>query len=102
MLYSIPSSTKIFTLAIAPYLFISVDVLCLSVNLLWCQLCTFYCPFRKKRYTLISKGKDVHIQQHIRQKDLNLCLPLYYYGKVTVEVEKTQAKNSTVFMVHLI
>ena len=35
----------------------------------------------------------VHIQQHIHQKDLILCLPLYYYGKVIAELQKTQARN---------
>ena len=36
------------------------------------------------------EGKDVHIQQHIIHKDLNLCLLLFYYGKVIIELEKTQ------------
>ena len=43
-----------------------------------------------KRYTLLPKGKDVLIQQHSHQKDLNLCLPLYYCGKVIVELEKNK------------
>ena len=53
-----------------------------SVNLLWCQECTFYCPLRKRRYTIIPEGTDVHIQQQIHQKDLNLCLTSYDYAKV--------------------
>ena len=53
---------KIITLAIAPFLFISVGVLC-------------------------------KFEEHIHKKDLNLCLPLYYYAKVTVEL--TQTWNST-------
>ena len=85
MPYSIPSSAKILTLSTTPFLFVLVGVLYLSVNLLWCQVCTFYCPLKKKNYTLLPEGTDVHIQQHIRQKDLNLCLLLYYYGKVIVE-----------------
>ena len=44
-----------------------------------------------KRYTLLPEGTDVHIQ-HNYQKDLNLCLSLYCYGKVIVELEKS-AKN---------
>ena len=76
MPYSILSSAKILTLATAPFLFILVGVLCLSVNLLWCQECAFYCPFRKKRCTLLPEGNGVHILQLIHQKDLNLCLPL--------------------------
>ena len=94
MPYSTPSSTKIPTLATSPFFLILVGVLCLSVNLLWWQLCTFYCPLR--RCTLFPKGKDVHIQQHIHQKDLKLCLPLYH--KVISELEKTQTRNLAVFM----
>ena len=30
-----------------------------SVNLVWCQVCTFYCPFRKKRYTILPEGTTV-------------------------------------------
>ena len=102
MPYSISCSTKILTLATAPFLFILVGVLCLSVNLLWCQVCTFYCPLRKKRCNLLPEGKDVHIQQHIHQKDSNLSLPLYYSGKAIAELEKTQTRNLTVFMVLVI
>ena len=102
MPYRIPSSTKLFTLATAPFLFLLVVVLCLSVNLLWCHMCTFYCSLMKKRCTLLSKGTDVHIQQHIYQRDLHLCLQLYYYGKVIVELEKTQTRNLTVLMVLVI
>ena len=81
MAFSIICFTKIITLAIASYLFI-------LVGFLWCQVRTFYSPLRKKRYTLLPEGTDVHIQQHIHQKDLILCLPLYYYAKVLVELEK--------------
>ena len=102
MPYRIPSSTKLFTLPTAPFLFLLVVVLCLSVNLLWCQMCTFYCSLMKKRCTLLSKGTDVHIQQHIYQRDLHLCLQLYYYGKVIVELGKTQTRNLTVLMVLVI
>ena len=88
MPYIIPSSPKIPNLVTSLFLFILVGViilvgvLCLSVNLLWCQECTFCCPIRKKRCILLPEATDVH------QKDLNLCLPLYYYGKVIVELEK--------------
>ena len=91
MPYSIHSSTNIFTLVTAP--FILIGVLCLSVNLLWCQMCTFYCPLRKKRCILHTEGTSIHIQQHIHQKDLNLCLPLYYYDKVIAELEKNTNKE---------
>ena len=104
MSYSNLSSTNIFAMVTAPFLFILAGVLCvcLSVNLLWCQVCTFYCPLRKKRCTLLSETKDVHIQQHIHKKDLNLCLPQYYYRKAIAELEKTQTRNLNVFVVLVI
>ena len=91
---SIPCSIKNLTLKL--FLFILVGILYLSLNLLWCQLCTFYCPLRKKRYTFVAEGTDVHMEQHIHQKELNLCLPLYYNAKVLVELGKTQARNLNV------
>ena len=39
---------------------------------------------------------DIHIQQHIHPKDLNLCLTSYDYVNVIDELEKTQTKNSAV------
>ena len=104
MPYSIPSSTKILTLATAtaPFSFILVGILCLSVNLLWCQVCTFYCPLKKKRCTLFPEGTDIHNQQHIHQKYLNLCLPLDYYAKIDFKLEKTRTSNLTVSMVLVI
>ena len=93
MPYSIPSSNKSLNLATAQFFFDLIDVLCLFVNLLWCQECTFYFPLRTSRCILLPDGTDVHIQQHIHQKYLNLCLPPYYYGKVIVELEKTQTGN---------
>ena len=75
---------------------------CLSVNLPWYQECIFYCAPRKKRYTLLPEGTDIHIQQHSRQKDLNPCVSLYCYSKVIVELENTQTRNLTVFMVFVI
>ena len=54
------------------------------MNLLWCQVYTFYYLLSKKMSTLLPEGTDVHIQQHIHQKHFNLCLPLSYYGKVIV------------------
>ena len=83
--------TKILTLAIAPFYLVS------SANLVWCQVSTFYCPLRKKRCTLLPEGTDVHIQQHIHKKDLNLCLPLYYYAKAIADLEKTKTRNSTCY-----
>ena len=45
-----------------------------------------YCAPRKKSYTVLPEGTDIHIQQHNHQKDLNICLSLYYYDKVIGEV----------------
>ena len=75
---------------------------CLSVNLPWYQECIFYCAPRKKRYTLLPEGTDIHIQQHNCWKDLNPCLSIYYYGKVIVELQNSQTRNLTVFMVFVI
>ena len=72
MPYSITCSTKILTLAQKHHF--CLFFLAPSLDLLWCQVCTFYCPLRKKRFIILPKGTDVHIQQHIHQKDLNLCL----------------------------
>ena len=92
MPHSISSSTKILTLATTPFL-----SALLSVNLLWWQVCTFYCPLIKMRCNLLPDDIDVHIQEHIHQKGLNL--PLYYYGKLIVELKKIQTRNLTAFMV---
>ena len=56
--------TQILILAIVTLLFISVSIL---VNLLCCQMCTFYSPLRKNRCTVLPEGTDVHIWQHIRK-----------------------------------
>ena len=68
------------------YLFQLVSTVCLWICC--CQQCTFYCPLRKNRCTLIPDGTDIHIKQHIHQKDLNHCLPLYYYGNGIADLEK--------------
>ena len=59
-------STKILTLAVAPVLFISVGVLCEFVML--------------PDVYILHIIKNVHIWQHIHQKDWTLCLLLYYYA----------------------
>ena len=80
MPYSIPSSTKIFTLAAAP----------------------FYCTLSKKKVRSSSlEHRCTHSAAHSRKR-FKLCLPLYYYGKVIVELEKTQTRNLILFMVLVI
>ena len=61
----------VLTLVTATFLFISFGVLCEFAMLLGVYILL---PLRKKRYTLLSEGTDGHIQQHIHQKDLNLCI----------------------------
>ena len=36
-------------------------------------MCTFYYPLRTKKFTFLSEGTDVKLQQHIHQKYFNLC-----------------------------
>ena len=91
MSYSIPSSTKIITLATAQFLFILVGALSIyefaivpAVNILLRS---------QEEEILLPDGPDVHIQQHSHQKHLNPCLSLYYYGKVIVELEKNTKKE---------
>ena len=69
------------TLYSNPY-FISLFQLVSSVNLLFCQMCTFYCPLRKKWCTLLPEEIDVHIWNHIHQEDWTLYLSLYQYALV--------------------
>ena len=88
MPYRITCSTKILTLEIAPFLLILVYFSFLCE--LWSQVCTFYCRLRKKRWTFLLEGTDVHIQQHIYQNVLNLYLSLHYYAEVIVELEKNK------------
>ena len=79
MPYSIPSSTKIFTLATVPFLFILVGAM---------SVCGFIVPPGRKG-TLFF----LHIQLNNHQKDLNPCLSLYYYGKFIAELEKNTIKE---------
>ena len=86
MPYSVTCSTKIRTLVIIPLLFILVGILCE-----FAKVCVhFTVPSGRKDALFYLRADDVHIQQHIYQKDLNLCLPLYYYAKVIALLEKTQ------------
>ena len=92
MPYIIICSIKILTLATATFLFILVGILCKFAMV-------------PGVYILLSPHEEeVHsLTQHIHQKDLNLCLQAYYYGKVIAELEKkTQIRNSTVFLVLII
>ena len=74
---------------------------CLSVNLPWCQECIFYCAPRKKRYTLLPEGRYTHsaAQSSKRFKPLPVSILLW---QVIVELENTQTRNLTVFMVFVI
>ena len=85
---------QILTSAIAPFLFILVDVL-FEFNIVPCVY-IFIVPSKRERHTILPDGTDVHIQQHIHQKDLNICLALYFHARVIVELEKTQTKNAII------
>ena len=102
MSYGIPNSNKFLTLATTSFLFLLVDILYLSVNLQWCQVCTFYCPLRKKRCNLLPESAGVHTEQHNHRKKFKPLSVTYYYGKVTVELDKTQTKNLTAFIMLVI
>ena len=93
MPYSITYSNKILTLAIAPFLFILAGVLCefAMVPVVYILL-----SHQEEEYTIFPMGTDVHIQQHIHQEDLNLCLTLHYSAKVIFDLEKKTTRNSTV------
>ena len=99
MPYSITCFTKILTLAKPPLLLILVGVYCEFAMVPGVYI---YCPLKKKRSNFYPEGTDVHIQQYIHQKDLNLYLPLYYYGQVIVELDKAETLKSTAFMVLII
>ena len=49
-----------------------------------------------RRDIILLEGTDVHIQQYIHQKDLNLCLTSFDYAKVIDKLEKSQISNSVV------
>ena len=85
MPYSVTCSTKILTLVIIPLLFILVGILCE-----FAKVCVHFTVPSGRKDALFYLRADVHIQQHIYQKDLNLCLPLCYYAKVIVVLEKIQ------------
>ena len=63
-------SAKILTLAVAQFLFFSVGTACEFA------IVPFYCPLRKKSYSLLSEQTDTHICQYIHYKDLNSA---YHY-----------------------
>ena len=59
-------SAQIFVLAWAPTSLISDKILCEFTILPDVYI---YCPLRKRRCALLPEGTDVHIWQHIHQKD---------------------------------
>ena len=85
MPYSVTCSTNTLTLATTPLLFILIGVPC---ELAMVPGVYILLSPKKKRCNLPPEGTNVHIQQHIHQKVLNFCLPLYYHCKVIAELEK--------------
>ena len=82
MPYSIPSSPKILTLVTASILFILVGTLSVWEFAMVPGVYILLCSQEEKLLFFL------HIQLHNHQKDLSLCLSLYYYGKVIVKLEK--------------
>ena len=76
-------------MATASFLFILVGVLCLR-----CQECTFFCPLKKKRCTLLPEDADVHIQMYL--------LHYIVMARQLLNWRKTQTRNLTVFMMLVI
>ena len=72
----------LYTLATAPFLFISVGSLCVCEFAMVPVVFILLCPLGRKG-TLFY----LHIQLHNHEKDLNPSLWLYYYGKVIAELE---------------
>ena len=97
MPYSITCSTKILTLATAPLLFILVGVHCEFAMVPGVYILLF--PQEEEVQFFSWRHRCAHSAAHSSK---NLCLPLYYYGKIAVKLEKTQTKSSTVFMVLII
>ena len=99
MPYSIICFTKILTLAIAPFLFILVDILCefAIVPVVYILLSP-----QEEENTVLPEGTDAHIQEQIHQKDLHLFLPLFYYAKLIVELENTNKELNCVMLMVLV
>ena len=75
-------------MAIAPFLIISFGTLCKFAML----PDVYILPStgeEEEHSSFLYEGIDVHIWQHIRQKDLNLCLTLYHYAEVIHLKNKT-------------
>ena len=87
MSYIITCSTKILTLAIAPFLFISVDVLCKFAMM----QCEYILLFPQEEEVL--KGQ-IYTFGSILQKEKNICLPLYYMPRLISNWENTNKESN--------
>ena len=92
---SITCSTKIPILAIAQFSFIFVGIICEFAMVPGVYILLY--PQKEEVY-YSHEGTDVHIQQHIHQKGLNICLTSFYYAKIVVELENSQTRNSAVIV----
>ena len=97
MSYSIIFSTKILTLAIAPFLFILVGVLCEFAMM---QGVYILLDPQEEGVHYFCEGTDVHIQQHIHRKYLNLCLTSYQFAKVIMNWKKSKQGNQLCYNVY--
>ena len=92
---SIICSTKILTLAITPFLFLLVGVLCEFAMVPGVYILSS--PQEEEvHYSILRAHMYIHIQQHIHQKDLNLCLTSNDYAKIIDELEEIQTRTSAV------
>ena len=100
MPYSVPSSTKILTMATAPFLFKLASSVSACLWICYGARCVHFAVPSGRRGGLFFLRAEMYTFSSTFIKDLNLCLPRYYYGKVIVELEKTQTRNLNVFVVH--
>ena len=91
MTYGITCSTKILTLAIVLFFFILFGTLCefAMVSIAYILLSSQ----EGEKCSVLPEGTDVRIQQHIHQKNLNLCQTSYYYAKVIVKLKNALTRN---------
>ena len=69
------------------------------MNLLWCPLCTFYCPIRKKSTLFFQWGQMYTFSRIFIKKIETFVLTLHYSAKVIFDLEKKTNKEFNCVMV---
>ena len=96
MPYSITCSNEILTLAMAPFLFIFVGIIC-EFAMVPCMCVHFIVPSAGRRGSLFFLRAHIYTQSAAHSsKRFKPLFTSCYYVKVVVELEKTQARNSAV------